>query len=351
MKLPIVETLAARALDVCLAPTNNITLSASTYHEAYRPQIHYSPSSGFMNDPNGLVYNPASELWHLSYQYNPYAPKAANQHWGHAVSSDLIHWQNAQPAIVPPNENLTVLSGSSVIDENNTSGLFNDSTAPSDRFVAFYTELDQRDPSTLYQRQKGAYSVDGGYSYTIIDEPVIDINQTEFRDPKVFRHNDEWVMSVVLASQYKVVWYTSTNLLEWTYRNSFTGGYPAYQYECPDLLQVPVVEDGQQVDTKWLLILSIQPGAPKGGSTAQYFIGDLDDDYNFTPDDSLTRFLSFGWVCLSYSKTSTNTTAASTTTPLSPSVMLLRITLLLSSAGHRTGPTLLTPLLETTEAP
>lgn len=185
-----------------------------------------------MNDPNGLLYDPHTQRWHMSYQYNPYATEAGLQHWGHAVSDDLLHWQNYQPAITPPSENLTVLSGSAVIDAENTSGLFNASTAAQDRFVALYTELDQRGEQ-LWQRQKAAYSVDGGYRYNIVDEPVLDINQTEFRDPKVFRDKsgDRWIMSVVLASQYKVVWYASANLLEWEYLNEFTGGYPAYQYE------------------------------------------------------------------------------------------------------------------------
>lgn len=295
MKLPIVEALAARAIDYCLAPSNNQSLSQSTYHEAYRPQIHYSPSSGFLNDPNGLIYNPYTQEWHMSYQYNPYQVKAGNQHWGHSMSNDLVHWKNYQPAIVPPNENLTVLSGSNVIDDTNTSGLFNDSVPAGNRFVAFYTELDQRDPENLWQRQKAAYSVDGGYSYEIIEKPVIDIGQKEFRDPKVFRHKDgRWIMSTVLASQYKVVWYQSNNLLDWEYLNEFgPAGYPAYQYECPDIFEVPV-ENVEGVESKHVLLLSIQPGSPRGGSTAQYFIGDLSDDFTFTPDDNLTRFLSFG---------------------------------------------------------
>lgn len=87
------------------------------------------------------------------------------------------------------------MSGSSVIDDTNTSGLFNDSVPAGNRFVALYTELDKRDSDNLWQRQRLAYSSDGGFNYELYPEPVLDIGQKEFRDPKVFKHNDgRWIM-------------------------------------------------------------------------------------------------------------------------------------------------------------
>lgn len=93
------------------------------YNGRYRPQVHYSPPQGFMNDPNGM-FRDANGTWHLYYQYNPTANVAGNQHWGHATSKDLYNWENQPIALFPPDKNTFVFSGSAVVDTNNTSGFF-----------------------------------------------------------------------------------------------------------------------------------------------------------------------------------------------------------------------------------
>jgi sucrose-6-phosphate hydrolase SacC (GH32 family) len=93
------------------------------YNEPYRPQYHYSPPRDFMNDPNGLVY--FNGTYNLYVQYNPTGNVAGDQNWGHATSTDLIHWKNASPFIAIPSDpanNDFIYSGSAVVDFNNSSG-------------------------------------------------------------------------------------------------------------------------------------------------------------------------------------------------------------------------------------
>ncbi|MDE5928899.1 MAG: hypothetical protein K2H03_00310, partial [Muribaculaceae bacterium] len=104
--------------------------SASDYNEKYRPQIHYTPAQGWVNDPNGMFY--ADGVWHLYYQYNPSGNDWGNLSWGHATSADLIHWEE-QPVALTPDELGMIFSGSAVIDKNNTAGF------GANAVVAFYT--------------------------------------------------------------------------------------------------------------------------------------------------------------------------------------------------------------------
>ncbi|EHH68117.1 levanase precursor [Gluconobacter morbifer G707] len=102
----------------------------------YRPSIHFSPLSGFMNDPNGLIFD--GEYYHLYYQYNPTSPYAGRVHWGHAISRDLYTWQDLPIAIdqTPAGEAYT---GCVVLDRDNMSGLFPPS-APDEKPAAVAPE-------------------------------------------------------------------------------------------------------------------------------------------------------------------------------------------------------------------
>ena len=123
----------------------------NSYNEQYRPQIHFTPAKNWMNDPNGMVY--VDGVWHLFYQYNPQSNDWGNMSWGHATSTDLIHWQE-QPVSLTRDELGDVFSGSAVIDKDNTAGF------GANAMVAIYTS------ASNVQQQSIAYSTDGGKNFT-----------------------------------------------------------------------------------------------------------------------------------------------------------------------------------------
>src|ERR1700750_326602 len=116
-----------------------MTLQAQKlYNEPYRPQIHFSPATSWMNDPNGLVF--IDNTWHIFFQYFPDSTVWGPMHWGHAVSRDLLHWKQKGIALYPDSIGY-IFSGSVVIDSNNTSGFGTKTKIP---MVAIFT---QHDPS------------------------------------------------------------------------------------------------------------------------------------------------------------------------------------------------------------
>lgn len=236
-----------------------------------------------MNDPNGC-HRDRNGTYHLYYQYNPLEYVAGNQHWGHATSDDLYHWTNQPIAIFPPNSTSQVFSGSAVLDPNNTSGFFPNTT---DGVVAVYT----LNTPTL-QVQEVAYSTDGGYNFTPYENnPVLSVGSNQFRDPKVFWYEDHWVMAVAAANDFTIEIYTSPNLTSWTFASNFTHhGLLGLAYECPNLVQVPFQDDPSK--SAWLMYISINPGAPLGGSVGQYFPGDFNGTH-FVAYDSAARIADF----------------------------------------------------------
>jgi beta-fructofuranosidase len=254
-----------------------------------RPLIHYTPEYGWMNDPNGLFYDKKVKIWHLYFQYNPNDTIwGLPLYWGHATSKDFVNWEHHDVAIGPENDNEGIYSGSIVIDYNNTTGFFNSSIDPNQRVVAIYTN---NIPNL--ETQDIAYSLDSGYTFIKYENnPVINVNSSQFRDPKVFWHEEtnQWIMVVSKSQEYKIQIFGSQNLKNWELHSNFSAGYYGYQYECPGLIKVPIENSTK---SKWVMFLAINPGSPIGGSANQYFIGDF-DGFNFTADDSQTKFMDLG---------------------------------------------------------
>ncbi|EMT67142.1 Invertase 2 [Fusarium odoratissimum] len=281
----LIRLSAAQSSTTLSVPTG--TPITGDYNGTYRPQIHFSPPQHFMNDPNGM-FRDADGLWHLYYQYNPTDVVAGNQHWGHATSKDLYHWVNQPIALFPPEKDTYVFSGSAVVDVNNTSGFFPDQD---NGVVAIYTLS-----SPTVQDQAIAYSRDGGYTFTpYANNPVINSTSTQFRDPKVIRYDDSWIMVVAYPQDFKIGIFESDNLKDWTPTSNFSHhGLLGLQYECPNMIPMPYVdEEGKKQDDMWLMAISINPGAPLGGSITEYFPGTFNGTH-FEAVDAAARIADFG---------------------------------------------------------
>ncbi|KAJ6788488.1 hypothetical protein PWT90_02633 [Aphanocladium album] len=263
------------------------------YEGRYRPQIHFSPPQHFMNDPNGM-FKDDDGVWHLYYQYNPTGLTAGNQHWGHATSKDLYHWVNQPIALFPPQKTQYIFSGSAVTDPNNTSGFF---PHQNNGVVAIYTLAEYgADGSPGPQTQAIAYSRDGGYSFTPYDRnPVIPSTSSQFRDPKVIWYKDHWVLVAAYAQEFEIGIFTSPDLKEWKHASNFSHiGLLTLQWECPNLVEMPYLDsNGKKQDGMWLMAISVNPGAPLGGSIAQYYPGRFNGTH-FEAVDNAARIADFG---------------------------------------------------------
>jgi fructan beta-fructosidase len=218
-----------------------------TYDEIYRPQYHFTPEKNWHNDPNGLVFYKGE--YHLFYQYNPFGKRWGNMHWGHALSTDLIHWQQLPIAIYPDNDSkdsieCTAFSGSGIVDENNVTGLQKGSEKT---ILVFYT--------SQHCGQRLAYSNDKGRTWGKYEKnPIIPFDPNDdARDPKVIWHEPSKQYVMALYRKYDgtndskgISIYTSKNLIDWILKDHIPGFF-----ECPDLVELAV--DHRENEKKWVL--------------------------------------------------------------------------------------------------
>ncbi|WP_205502322.1 glycoside hydrolase family 32 protein [Rufibacter psychrotolerans] len=266
--------------------TTNVTSPVAT-QEQHRPQYHFTPPAKWMNDPNGMVYHNGE--YHLFYQHHPGGTTWGPMHWGHAVSKDMVNWEHL-PIALYPDEHGTIFSGSAVVDVNNTSGLGTKENPP---MVAIYTyhnaELEKAGRID-YQTQGIAYSLNNGRTWKKYEQNPVLKNPgiRDFRDPKVDWNEkaQQWVMTLAVLDH--IEFYGSKDLKTWNKLSEFGANIGAHGgvWECPDLF--PLRVNGQE---KWVLLVSINPGGPNGGSATQYFIGDFDGT-RFVLDKSFEQALS-----------------------------------------------------------
>jgi len=217
------------------------------YNETLRPQFHFTPQLNWQNDPNGLVFYKGE--YHLFYQHNPFANEWGYMHWGHAVSTDLVHWEHLPIALYPDNDSkdkeiCTAFSGCGLVDENNLTGL---QKGEEKTILLFYT--------SQKCGQRLAYSNDKGRTWTKYEKnPIIPFDETDdARDPKVIWHeaSKQFVMVIYRKPNNDdklkgISFYTSKNLTDWNYKNHVPGFF-----ECPDLVELPVNKRAD--DKKWVL--------------------------------------------------------------------------------------------------
>lgn len=260
---------------ITIPTSEKISVDSTVYYkEPFRPQFHFSPEKHWMNDPNGMVYYKGT--YHLFYQYYPNDIVWGPMHWGHATSTDLIHWKHKKIALFPDKLGL-IFSGSAVIDINNTSGL---GTKENPAMVAIFTyhNMDIEKAGKINTQSQGmAYSLDEGETWKKYDRnPIIKNPELkDFRDPKVFWNETTKEWNLVLVAGDRAQFYTSKNLTDWALQSEFGKNIGAHGgvWECPDIFKLKV--EGSE-EEKWVLLISINPGAPNGGSGTQYFIGDYD---------------------------------------------------------------------------
>ena len=229
------------------------------YHESLRPGLHFSARRGWLNDPNGLVYYQGQ--YHLFNQHDPYSWGSDYQHWGHAVSRDLLHWSE-KPEALYPDALGKMWSGSAVVDWKNSSGFGTNGQPP---IVMAYTAAGDVFGQCL------AYSADGGVTFNkFFGNPIVEQISYGNRDPKLFWHEPthSWGLALWVEQYHRntVQFFTSPNLKDWT-----RGGTADDFFECPDFFELPV--DGNPANKKWVLT----------AASSEYKLGSFDGK-NFTAE-------------------------------------------------------------------
>lgn len=217
------------------------------YDEPLRPQFHFTSKRGWINDPNGMVYD--GRQYHLFFQHNPLDTVWGNMTWGHAVSEDMVRWTQKPHALLPyrvDRRDGTIFSGTAVVDHNDSLGLRQPGTPKT--LAAFYTFANT---GPFYQAM--ATSTDGGKTFRYHDEGRAVVDNQGFdngeRDPKVFWHepSSRWVMALWVERENekkgttgRVRFFTSENLTDWKFASDLIR---PWAYECMDVIFLPVDGD------------------------------------------------------------------------------------------------------------
>lgn len=244
---------------------------AGLYLEKYRPQFHFTAQKNWLNDPNGLVYYQGE--YHLFFQHNPAGIEWGNMTWGHAISKDLVHWQQVEHALLPDKLG-TMFSGSAVVDWNNTAG-FQKGTEKT--LVAIYTAAGGTSEESKGQpfTQCIAYSNDRGRTWTKYEQnPVLKHIVGGNRDPKVIWHepSQKWIMALYLDGN-EFAFFSSPNLKQWTLLHKMN--VPGCD-ECPDFF--PMAVDGKADNIRWVWT----------AANGRYLVGSFDGT-KFTPDGGVQQ--------------------------------------------------------------
>lgn len=214
--------------------------------------------------------------------------------WGHATSIDLYHWDIQPLALHSSTLTGSKYTGSIVLDPNNTSLLFPMNNTSHPGVVAVYTQhFDSKEVQAI------AISSDGGRTFeeNMLQNPVIDLQTQDFRDPKVFWYapTSRWIMVVANAGQEFIYIYSSKDLIAWQEESQFRPDVHDTTYECPNLIPIPIKSDTNQVHDAWILLISSGGDSPlNGGSVTRYYPGSFNGTHFDAFDNRTDRFVDFG---------------------------------------------------------
>ncbi len=225
-----------------------------------RQKYHFMAQTGWLNDPNGLIYYKGK--YHFFFQYNPYNGFWDMMHWGHAVSDDMLNWEYLPLALAP----------SETYDNHQRGGCFSGSAIEHEgKLFLMYTGTTNKGKG-FQQTQCIAYSNDGVHFEKYKGNPVLKapegIPDDQFRDPKVWKHEDTYYMVCGASRENKgqALLYKSKDMLHWTFFNVLaeSRGEWGYMWECPDFYPI---------DDKYILTFSPMGS---GEHTSVYMVGDFD---------------------------------------------------------------------------
>ncbi len=253
-RLPV----GSKSLDA-ITQSEELPDAGNMYREKHRPQFHFTSRRGWLNDPNGLVWHQGK--FHLFYQHNPYGWEWGNMHWGHAVSSDLLHWTELPQAISPREFGDWAFSGSAVVGREG---------ALKNRIVAAFTSTGRGECIAAYEPGPESF----------IEYPKNPVVKHQGRDPKLLWHkaSNRWVMAVYDEFDCKqwIAFYSSPDLKEWTFESRIEGFF-----ECPDLFELPIA--GKPGESRWVLY----------AADGAYVLGQFDGK-TFTPESKQKRRVWYG---------------------------------------------------------
>ena len=262
-----------------LQVSDEIKNSNELYSEALRPQFHFTARRGHIGDPNGLVYFKGE--YHLFFQLQPFGVRhVRDKSWGHAVSRDLVHWEELPIALYPDNLG-QIYSGSGMVDWNNVSGFQKGNEPP---LLLFYTatgisamRVKRAEADDFVQCM--AYSNDRGRTWTKFEgNPFLKNISPGNRDPLVFWHepSKRWIMVLYVGhptsfpgSRPAAQIFSSVNLKEWNFESSIEGFN-----DCPNFFELPL--DENRADTRWII----------HSADMRYKVGRFDGK-TFTPETPL----------------------------------------------------------------
>lgn len=239
---------------------NQICQSESaSYEKEKRPLLHFTAQRGWINDPNGMVYH--NGKYHLYFQYNPMNTEWQNMSWGHAVSEDLLQFQQMEN-VMYPDEHGAMFSGCGLVNERGLLGL------PKEALLFYYSAAGDTNEWSKGKdfTQRIAYSLDEGNTLVKMPQEAVGVIQHDTRDPKVFWHEESNAYIMVLWIQgNEFGFFRSTDLQNWEQTDSIV---LEKAWECPDLFQLDC--EGEKI---WVFT----------SADGFYYLGDF-DGYHFTTD-------------------------------------------------------------------